>query len=81
MIEAMWRDISDANIEESRQKGLRVFLFNRFHVSDLRFIEEARVTGILNALRHIKERKNARRVKGPQTREALQPAYDTGEEA
>jgi hypothetical protein len=55
-IETIWREIASVKTQEGRQSTLRTFLSNRFHVSDLRFIQERQVTGILNAMRQMRSR-------------------------
>lgn len=64
-IETLWRGVTDLKDEEERKESLRSFLFNRFHVSDMRFVKEEQVTGIMTALRCMKVRKEGDHGKTP----------------
>ncbi len=66
-IETLWRELTDIKDESARKKALRSFLFNRFHVSDLRFIGTEQVTGIMTALRHMNARKETKRENASET--------------
>ena len=66
-IETLWREVTDAKDEEDRKNALRSFLSNRFHVSDMRFVKEGQVTGIMTALRCMAMRKKDDHGKAPKT--------------
>jgi hypothetical protein len=56
-VEVLFRNVTRIKDINARKRALRAFLTNRFHVSDLRFIEEAQVTGIVNALTQMQLRR------------------------
>jgi hypothetical protein len=74
----MWHRVTGINDEESRKKALRAFLFNRFHLSDMRFVGKEHVTGILTALRSMKARKNGNGVTPLRPRPGGGEAYRCG---
>ncbi|HSA07306.1 MAG TPA: regulatory protein GemA [Candidatus Gastranaerophilales bacterium] len=55
MIEAMWREVSYREDDEFVKQSLRKFLSGHFYVSDLRFIDRAKASKIINAIKNIKK--------------------------
>jgi phage gp16-like protein len=53
-IEAIWKDISNHTSKKELQKSLRTFLYNRFHISDIRFMTKSRASAIIPILEKIK---------------------------
>ncbi len=50
-IETLW--MNGKGIEHKTPTALRHFLYNRFHVSDLRFVQSKQVTPILSAIKRM----------------------------
>jgi hypothetical protein len=60
MIERIWKEVSVAGDEQMRQKALRIWLFNHFKVSDLRFLDTRIVRKVIHALRAMQLQKAIR---------------------
>jgi hypothetical protein len=70
-IEVLFRNVTTGKNVEARRKALRTFLSNRFHVSDLRFVDQSQVSKIVKALTEMGARLQEQR-NAPETRESVQ---------
>jgi hypothetical protein len=49
-VESLWRDITQFNNEKDLESTLRAFLYRRFKISDLRFLERSMVSKVIYSL-------------------------------
>lgn len=57
MIEAMWADYSKFNTQEERAKAFRSFIFKRFKLSDIKFIDKPTASKVIHALQKMVQQK------------------------
>lgn len=72
-IEVLFRNVTRIKDIDARKRGLRTFLKNKFHVSDIRFVTEEQVSKIVKALTEWQSRQESKeRGNGPETQASAQ---------
>lgn len=77
LIEGLWKNISVIKEPKNRHKALRAWLYKRFKVSDLRFLDHVTVSKVIYALNMMQKKKPKNRRK-PQKKKKDAPGYESG---